>query len=282
MLRRLFIFQNPCPFLKHFYRVRIALAPENTDISSTAFKALRVLEAVAESPQPISLSKVAESVRIDKSTAYRMLNTLVEAGYVVRDDVSKRYSLSYKVVFLSRNLLAENEVSRLSRQVLEQLTATTQETAYLNILDGHQSIVIQKVKGTQLIGVDFQIGDRSPLHCTAIGKALLAFQDVRFVESVIAAGLPRMACNTITDPAALRNELHRIRSQGYALDDHEFSDSMRCIAAPIFESDGQVRMGISISGPDSRFTFEKLEELRGPLVEAAWTLSERLGGTPWK
>ena len=258
------------------------MSPENTDISSTAFKALRVLEAVAASAQPVSLSKVAESVSIDKSTAYRMLNTLVEAGYVVRDDVSKRYSLSFKVVFLSRNLLAENEVSRLSRQVLEQLTAATHETVHLNILDGDQTIVIQKVKGTQLIGVDFQIGDRSPLHCTSIGKALLAFQDVRFIEGVIAAGLPKMARNTITDPVALRNELHRIRSQGYALDDHEFSDNMRCIAAPIFESDGRVRMGISLSGPDSRFTLEKLDELKGPLVEAAWTLSERLGGTPWK
>ncbi len=233
------------------------------------------------SPQPVTLSNIADVLAIDKSTAYRMLNTLVEAGYVVRDHISKRYSLSYKVVHLSRNLLAENEVSRLSRRVLETLTAATHETVHLNILDGHQTVLIQKVKGTQLVAVDFQIGDRSQLHCTSIGKVLLAFQDVRLIEEVIAAGLPRMASNTITDPAILRKELHRIRSQGYALDDREFSDNMRCIAAPVFEQDERVRMGISISGPDTRFTLEKLEELKGPLLEAVWTLSERLGGTPW-
>ena len=254
---------------------------ENSDTSSTAFKALRVLEIVAASPQPVTLSYVADSLGIDKSTTYRMLNTLAEAGYVIRDEVSKRYSLSYKVVYLSRNLLADNEVSRLSRQILEELTAATQETVHLNILDDHQTILIQKVKGTQLVAVDFQIGDRSQLHCTSIGKALLAFQDVRFIEEVIAAGLPQMASNTFTNPETFRKELYRIRSQGYALDDHEFSDNMRCIAAPIFEHGGQVRMGISISGPDTRFTLDKLEELKVPLLKATWMLSERLGGTPW-
>jgi DNA-binding IclR family transcriptional regulator len=257
------------------------LTAENGDTSATALKALRVLEAVAISSRPLSLSDVAETLVLDKSTAYRMLNTLVSAGFVVRDDISKRYSLSYKVVALSRNLLAENETSRVSQRILEELTEATGETVHLNVLDGHQTIVIQKVKGTQLVAVDFQIGDRSRLHCTSIGKALLAFQDVRFIEEVIAAGLPRMASNTITDPALFRNELHHIRSQGYALDDHEFSDNMRCIAAPIFEAGGHVRMGISISGPDTRFTLDKLGELKVPLLQATWTLSERLGGTPW-
>lgn len=255
---------------------------ENIDISSTAFKALRVFEAVALSPQPVTLSDIAELVDIDKSTTYRMLNTLMEAGYIVRDEPSKRYSLSYKLVALSRNLLAENEISRVCRQVLEELTYITHETVHLNVLDGHQTILIQKVKGTQLVNVDFQIGDRSQLHCTSIGKVLLAFQDIRFIEEMIAAGLPQIASNTITDPSEFRTELHRIRSQGYAIDDHEFADSMRCIAAPIFEHGSCVRMGISISGPDGRFTYEKLDELKPPLLEAAWKLSERLGGTPWK
>lgn len=250
--------------------------------SSTTFKALRVLEAVAASPQPMGLSDVAEAVGFDKSTTYRMLNTLAEAGYIVRDDLAKRYSLSYKVVYLSRNLLAENEVMRLSHQMLERITAETGETTHLCVLDGQQTVLIQKVKGTQLVAVDFQIGDRSPLHCTSIGKALLAFQDVRYIEEVIAAGLPKMASNTLTDPEAFRKELHLVRAQGYAIDDHEFSDSMRCIAAPIFEPDGHVGMGISLSGPDTRYTLQRLEELRGPLLRAAWDLSERLGGAPWK
>lgn len=258
------------------------MTTENPATSSTAFKALRVLETVATSAHPVSLSDIAETINTDKSTAYRMLNTLVDAGYLIRDDITKRYRMSYKVVSLSRNLLAENEVFHLSREMLERVTAATHETVHLCVLDGSETVLVQKVKGTQLVAVDFQIGDRSPLHCTSIGKSLLAFQDVRHIEAIIAGGLKPMARNTITDPDTLRAELHRVRSQGYAFDDHEFDDTMRCLAAPIFERDGRVHMGISISGPDSRFTLEKLEELREPLLQAAWDLSERLGGTPWR
>lgn len=255
---------------------------DNGSTSSTALKALRVLEIVAASPQPISLSDVAERVQTDKSTAYRMLNTLVDAGYLLRDNDSKHYQLSYKVVSLSRNLLAENEVFQLSRRILERVKNVTGETVHLCVLDGFQTVLVQKVKGSQLVAVDFQIGDRSPLHCTAIGKALLAFQDVRVVEEVIAMGLPSVAVNTITDPAALRQELHRVRAQGYAIDNQELADNMRCIAVPIFEHGGHVRMGISMSGPDSRFTLEKLEALKVPLLEASRELSEHLGGIPWR
>ena len=249
--------------------------------SSTALKALKVLEAVAASSQPVSVSEVAQRVDIDGSTAYRMLKTLVDAGYVVQDEISKRYRLSYKVVSLSRNLLAENEVTRLIHERLEQITAETRETLHLSVLDGNETVLILQVKGTQLVTVDFQIGDRVPLHCTAIGKVLLAFQDVRYIEEIIAAGLPRMASNTITDPDDFKKELQHIRSQGYAIDDREFSDNMRCIAVPIFEGGGRVYRGISISGPDFRFTFERLEELKGPLLKASWELSEQLGGLPW-
>ena len=249
--------------------------------SSTALKALRMLEAVSASARPISVAEAAEAVAVDKATAYRMLMTLVEAGYVIRDELAKRYRLSYKVVSLSRNLLAENEVSALIHQTLAQLSAVTHETLHYSVLDGDETVLVQRVKGTQLVTIDFQIGDRSKLYCTSIGKALLAFQDVRFIEHIIAAGLPARASNTLTEPDAFRQALHRIRAQGYALDDHEFSDNMRCIAVPVFERRGRVHGGISISGPDSRFTLEKLEALQDPLLKASRELSMQLGGLPW-
>ncbi len=253
----------------------------NKNTSATALKALRVLETVAASSQAISVHEVAEYVGVDKTTAYRMLMTLIEAGYVVRDDASRQYSLSYKVVSLSRNLLAENEVSHLIRQTLKHISDETHETLHYSVLDGDETVLVQRVKGTQLVTVDFQIGDRSKLHCTSIGKVILAFQDIRFIERIIVAGLPKLARNTITDPDTFRQELQRIRSQGYAIDDREFADNMRCIAGPVFEGGGHVNGGISISGPDFRFTLEKLEELKGPILKASRELSKQLGGLPW-
>jgi len=90
-----------------------------------------------------------------------------------------------------------------------------------------------------------------------------------------------LACNTITHPDEFRKELQRIRLEGYAIDNRELSDNMRCIAVPIFEGGGRIKSGISISGPDSRFTLEKLSELKVPMMQASRRLSEQLGGIPW-
>lgn len=249
--------------------------------SKTALKVLRTFEIVASSPQELTVRDVAERLGCDKTTAYRMLVTLENAGFITRNGATKRYSLSYKVVSLSRNLLAENEVSKLIMQTLREISAVTQETLHYSVLAGKDAVLVHKVKGSQLVNVDFQIGDRAPLHATAIGKVLLAYQDVRFIEEVISSGLPKMASRTITDPEQLRRELFKIRSQGYAIDDHELSDSMRCIAVPVFRRGGKVDEGISISGPDSRLTPERLDELREIMLESSRKLSRHLGGLAW-
>ena len=249
--------------------------------SSTALKAFRALDIVADSSRELSTQEVADQLGTDKVTAYRMLTTLEVAGYVVRNPDSKRYGLSYKVVSLSRNLLTDNEVSKLISDTLHELEETTGETMHYSVLEGHEAVLIQAARGRQLVHVNYKIGDRVQLHCTSIGKALLAFQDVRFIEHFIAQGLPKRAPKTITDPEQLRRELQKIRAQGYALDDHEFADTMRCIAAPVFQSGGRVHGGISTPGPDDRFTYEYLEWLSEPMLTASRRLSQRLGGLPW-
>ncbi len=256
----------------------LAASRPDTSVSTTALKALHVLEAVASEQRPLSLGEVARTAGMDKSATHRMLATLLRAGYVRQDPASRRYSLSYRVVSLSRNLLADNEVVRLARETLERMAAETGEGVHLAVLDGTETVLVQRVKGTQLVAVDFQVGDRSQLHCTSIGKALLAYQDRETIENVIAAGLPALTANTITQPDVLRRELRLVRERGYAIDDREMYDGMRCIAAPVFERDAPVRMGISCSGPDGRFTLDYLERLRGPLLAASRDLSEKLGG----
>ncbi len=246
--------------------------------SSTALKALRVLEAVAAEPRALALGEVAERAEMHKSATHRMLATLMTAGYVRQDPGTRRYSLSYRVVSLSRNLLADNEVVRLARDILERFAAETGESVHLAMLDGMETVLVQRVKGSRLVAVDFQVGDRSRLHCTSIGKALLAFQGPDAIEAVIAAGLPPLTAHTITQPEVLRRELRHVRERGYAIDDRELSDDMRCIAVPIFERDTPVRMGFSCSGPATRFTLDYLEQLRGPLLAGAQELSAQLGG----
>jgi DNA-binding IclR family transcriptional regulator len=246
--------------------------------SATALRALKVLEALAQSRHALSASEVAGIIGVERSTAYRMLMTLMEAGYVVRDQHQRAYRLGYKVLTLSRAMLSGNERTELVAACLREISARTGESAHYSVLERDCTVLVQRATGTQLVTIDFQVGDRGPLHSTSIGKVLLAYQDPATVEAVINRGLPRSARNTITDPALLRAELRKVRAQGYAYDDMEFADDMRCVAVPVIEKDGQVTSGISLSGPVSRYSRQKLRGLRDCAMEAAHQLSLNLGG----
>ena len=247
--------------------------------SATALRALKVLEALAQSRDALSATAVAGIIGVERSTAYRMLMTLMEAGYVVRDQRARAYRIGYKVLTLSRALLSGNEKTELVASCLREISARTGETAHYSVLERDCAVLVQRSLGTQLVTIDFQIGDRAPLHCTSIGKVLLAYQDSATIEAAILGGLPRFARNTITDATRLRAELRKVRAQCYAYDDMEFADDMRCVAVPVIEKDGRVTGGISLSGPASRYSRQKLHELRNCVMAAARELSLRLGGT---
>jgi DNA-binding IclR family transcriptional regulator len=252
---------------------------QDTNKSSTALRALQVMEMLGTAGRPLSVAEVAEGIDADRSTAYRMLMTLMEAGYVRRDASEKHYQLGYKLLSLTKGLLNDGERTELVGAALNRISAETQETAHYSVFDRDACVLVQRSKGTQLVAVDFQIGDRSPLHCSSAGKVLLAYMDMRRVEEIMSRGLPRYAVNSLTTPEALREEFVRIRAQGYSLDDREFHDDMRCVSVPVFDKSGMTA-AISLSGPSSRFTMEKLHELRVPIAAAANDLSRKFGGLP--
>jgi DNA-binding IclR family transcriptional regulator len=248
--------------------------------STTALRALKVLEILGASRAPVSVASVAQGIDADRSTAYRMLMTLMEAGYVTRDEASKHYKLGYKLLSLTKYLLNDDQAAELVMASLRGIAEQTGESVHYCVLDRLESVLLYRVKGVQLVAVDFQIGDRSPLHCTSIGKVLLAHQDERLLGQVVAGGLRRFARRTIVEPDALRAELRRVRRQGYAYDEFEFADDMRCVAVPVFGKGGRLHGGISLSGPSSRYTQERLAELRDCTLHEAHELSARLGFEP--
>jgi DNA-binding IclR family transcriptional regulator len=246
--------------------------------SATALRALKVLEVLAAAPAPLSAVEVAALIATERSTAYRMLITLMEAGYVVRDPRTRAYRLGHKLLTLSRPLLRGDHEAEIIADSLRELSARTGETVHYSVWDPDGAVLVQRAKGTQRVTIDFQIGDRASLHCTSIGKVLLAYQSPAVVEDVIRRGLPKVARNTITEPDRLRAELVKVRAQGYAYDDMEFADDMRCVAVAVSGKDERVSGGISISGPGSRITQHKLRELRDCAIDVARRLSLRLGG----
>lgn len=253
------------------------MADVDPNRSATVLRALKVLEIIGASRQPVSVSEVAQGLGAERTTAYRMLITLADAGYVERDSAGRQYRLGFKVLSLARHLLNAGEAADEIRACLREISEQTRETVHYSVLDRTEAVLVYREKGSQLVTVDFQVGERSPLHCTSIGKVMLAYEDARLVDGVIARGLPKVALNTITDGNALRSELRKVRAQGYAYDDLEFADDMRCVAVPVFGSGGRLLGGVSLSGPSARYTPAKLDELRDCALDAVRRLSARMG-----
>jgi DNA-binding IclR family transcriptional regulator len=245
--------------------------------SATALRALKVLEILAASPTPVPVAAVAQSIGADRSTAYRMLLTLIEAGYVDRDPGTRQYKLSYKVLSLTKHVLSDERVGELVTASLRNISEQTRETVHYCVRDRFESVLLYRIHGSQRVAIDFRIGDRAPLHCTSIGKVLLCHEDEPFLEQVLARGLARFARRTIVEPDGLRAELRRVRRQGFAYDEFEFADDMRCVAVPVYGKDGSLQGGISLSGPSSRYTQDRLEGLRDCALREARELSAKLG-----
>jgi DNA-binding IclR family transcriptional regulator len=247
--------------------------------SGTALKAFKVLDFVAEKRAPVTVADVVTGLGLDRAGAYRMLLTLVESGYITRAS-DRSYRLSLKVMSLAQSLNDDETRNQRILECLRAISEKTLETVHYSVLDGRAAVLAKRAKGTQRVAVDFEIGDRSPLYCSSVGKVLLAYDNGGLVDAVISDGLIKVGPKTITDPDAFRAELRKVRAERCAYDDLEFAEDMRCIAVPVFDAGGTVPGSIAISGPASRFDIPKLDELRGILQSYAEGLSRELGWNP--
>jgi DNA-binding IclR family transcriptional regulator len=229
--------------------------------SSTVLRAFQVLECVAQSQAPVSASQVGTLTGLERVTAYRMLRTLEAAGYVSHDEHGKAFRMSPRVLSLARGLMAQDNKREKIDETLKRIAKRTGETCHYSELDGTKTTLTQRAKGSQLVAVDFQIGTRCELHATSVGKAILAYLPATLFDEYVASPMKTYTASTISDPVKLREVMDEIRQSGVSYDFEELSEGMNCVAVPLKSEDGQVQGGISISGPDSRLTRDRLKEV---------------------
>ena len=248
--------------------------------STTVAKAFSILDLVCEKDTGgTSLAEVSNHLHVSKSTAHRYLTTLEELDVVRRDD-NDGFSLGPKLIELTGAFLSNHDLRNEGQSFLEKLAAQTEETVHLAIPSGDEVVYIAKVDSSHSVRMASHIGALNPMHCTALGKAILAHYPPDRVEEIIAKGLPKRTSHTLTTPERLLDELERVRIQGLATDDQENELGVRCTGAPIFDYTGKVIGAISVSGPAGRITKERSIEM-GPLVkEAALEISRRMGYQP--
>ncbi|HXZ44990.1 MAG TPA: IclR family transcriptional regulator [archaeon] len=238
---------------------------------------LKLVDALAASDHGRGVTELSEELRLAKSTVYRLLQTLVSHRYVVQDPATGRYHLGLK--FLELGFLVSNRLSipAIARPHLQRLMEATNETVHLGLLEGHEVVYADKIECSQTIRMYSRIGRRSPLHCTALGKALLAYQPEEVLREVLCAGLQRQTARTITTARALRAELKQIREAGHASDNEEFEEGLRCLAAPVRDHRDAVVASVGIAGPAMRFKPERVPELIKLVQETAEAVSAALG-----
>jgi len=241
-----------------------------TEIQSLA-RGLKILELLGMSQKGTSITELAEILGVDKGSASRLVSTLVNHGYAEKDHISRRYVLGSQVVALSRSLLTRLPLREAAKPSLQQLMERTGECAHLAILAQGNALYIDQVESPATLRVNVQVGQMAPLHCTALGKILLAFSNVEFP-----AMLESFTPKTITNPDALRKHLEDIRQQGFAVDTEEFDSGIRCIAVPVYDIRNKVVGAMGISGPATRITPERLPELIATVVEIGKALSGRM------
>src|SRR4051812_22069023 len=246
----------------------------------TVERALRVLERVASFPRPASLTEIANSAGLHPSTTYRLLGTLVQTGYVTRDGRTGLYRLGLKLLRISHALEDQMDIRTIALPVMERIVAQEDETVSLVIRTGATAVVIERVQCTRQIRSVTPVGSGGPLHCTAAGKALLAWLRPAEVQALMIEAPPiRHTARTITDVDTLLNELAKIRAQGVALDRGERADDLIGIAGPIRNARGRVIAAMSLSGPAQRLSPDRRPTIAATIRTAAAEVSASLGST---
>jgi DNA-binding IclR family transcriptional regulator len=241
-------------------------------------RSLRILEALGRKGKPQSLAEITATVKLPKTTVHRLLETLQYEGYVEQYPVTRQLQLSSKILEMAASFLDRFDVREVARPLLMELWQQSQESVHLGLLDGDEVLYVEKLESSHTIRMYSEIGRRAPLHCTGLGKALLANLPAEEIERIVGQkGLQRFTENTLVDRADLLQEIATIRSQGVAFDNEEHEKSVRCIAAPVYDAQGLVSAAISIAGPAFRMTPERQQDLKPHVVEAAQSISRRLG-----
>lgn len=244
-------------------------------------RALELLTQIAGSPSGVSLSRLSEATGMNMSTAHRLLGTLIAYGYVYQNGVSKEYCLGTQSFRLGQSAATNMDVRVHAMDVMRDLSEQTNEVCNLALLRDNVAVYIAQVQAEErAVQMFTKLGAAVPLYCTGVGKAMLAHMGQEAVEQYLqTTSLQAHTVYTIANPLRMRQELERIREVGYALDNEENEEGVRCVAAPIFQADGQVIAAISMSAPSGRFPMSRTDEF-GSLAQAAGMLiSSRLGYT---
>jgi IclR family transcriptional regulator, KDG regulon repressor len=246
---------------------------------AAVLKVFAILQALAQRNE-IGISDLSVKLAMPKATVYRFLQTMKTLGFVRQESDSEQYGLGMKLYELGSKALINPDLIDLAKHHMQMLADQTGETVHLGTLIDSEIIYVHKVDSRHMLGMYSRIGRRAPLHCTAIGKVLMAWEHPGRRDIILAnAEFTRFRDKTIVDHAAYLKELSRVRAQGYGEDREEFDDHIRCLGVPIFDRLNQPVAGLSVSFPTFRYDEAAAPKVVAMLQAASRDISAHLGCT---
>lgn len=247
--------------------------PHVTSIERT----FSILEMLDKTQRGWNISEMSRKLNIPKSSAHVIFLTLERLGYVKKEVSSRRYQLGLKVYGLGRSLMKNLALPEIALPHLRWLVEQTKLTSHLGVLEKNRTVFIQKVDGPGMIKFDTYVGKGADVHCTGLGKALLAHASEEVLEEILSVeSFTRFTKTTITTPADLKIELSRVRLKGYSIDNEEEELGCRCIAAPILNHVGEPVAAVSVTGTTFQIQPDHFDEIGTMVKQTASRISRAL------
>jgi IclR family transcriptional regulator, acetate operon repressor len=241
---------------------------------------LGIVNQLATVDEGMTLTNIAESVRLPPSTVHRLLTTLEQERYVHFDHGGRLWSVGVQAFVTGAAFLKTRNLVGVARPYMRALMNESAETVNLAVADENEAVYLAQVECRQMMRALARPGARVPLYCSSVGKALLsAMTDDDLSIALPRQGMRRLTENTITSKAALRDELTATRQRGFAIDDEEHASGLRCVAGLVFDESGDGLAAISISGPTARIPDKRISHLGDLVRRKADEITAQLGGS---
>lgn len=251
-------------------------APGDENLKSLN-KVATILDCFSTTHRAMSLADICKHTGYPRSTTHRLLSSMREVGLLDQDRERERYRLGIKLFAYGNIVLANMDLHREARPYADALGRITGLSVHLAVFGGERAVVIHRAEPAPGGLTPLNLLENAPVHCTSIGKAILANQPESVLERVIEAGLQRYTDSTITDGDKLRAELQKVRERGYAVDNGEHQPGLRCIGAPIRDQFGRVFASISATGSALQSPPEREASVAEMVIHHANQISSHLG-----
>ena len=242
-------------------------------------RALAILNRLAAADGPMSLTEIAKASGLAASTAHRILTSLQSERFVRADSETRGWTVGVQAFVAGAGFLKTRNVAQMARAPMRRLMELSGETVNLALEDQGAAVYVAQIECREMMRSFARLGARVPMHCSGVGKALLAAMDApAFARFARKRTLVRATPRSLSTVAALRRDIDETRARGYAIDDEEHAVGLRCVAAAIFDEQGRAAGAVSLSGPKARIADERIAKLGALVADTARRITAEIGG----